>query len=100
MASLIVAVVASMAAGFIVWGADRRRSRYGIFLLPGLALAAGLLLWVVLQLAGAGSDPDLHWLVWALPPAAAAVAAVTGALIIGPAREARDTADLERVLRL
>ncbi|WAP52689.1 hypothetical protein OL239_05620 [Arthrobacter sp. ATA002] len=100
MASLLVAAAASAAAGFIVWGADRRRSRYGIFLLPGLALAAGLLLWIALQLAGAGSDPDLHWLVWALPPAAAAVTAVTGALVTGPAREARDTAELERLLRL
>jgi peptidoglycan/LPS O-acetylase OafA/YrhL len=100
MASLIVAVAASLAAGFIVWGADRRRSRYGIFLLPGLGLVAGLLLWVILQLAGAGSDPDLHWLVWALPPVGAAVTAVTTALVLGPARESRDTAELERVLRL
>ena len=100
MASLIVAVAASLAAGFIVWGADRRRSSYGIFLLSGVGAVTGLLLWVVLQLAGAGSDPDLHWLVWALPPVAAAVGTVTTALVLGPARQARDTAELERVLRL
>ena len=99
MLSLMVAALASLAVGFIVWGADRRRARYGIFLLPGLALAAGLLTWLVLQLAGAGSNPDAYWLVWALPPAVGAIGAVAAALILGPAREARDTAELERVLR-
>lgn len=100
MASLIVAAAACLAVGFVVWGADRRRSRYGIFLLPGLAVVAGLLLWVALQLAGTGSDPDLHWLVWALPPVAAAVCAGAAATILGRARERRDTAELEQVLRL
>ncbi|MCC9195927.1 hypothetical protein QNO08_13245 [Arthrobacter sp. zg-Y820] len=99
MTSLIVTALASLAVGFVVWGADRRRSRYGIFLLPGLALVAGMLSWILLQLAGAGSDPDLHWLVWVLPPVIGAVGAVGTALVLGPAREARDTAELERVLR-
>lgn len=98
MASLIVAALATVAAGFIVWGADRRRSRYGIFLLPGMALVAGLLPWILLQLAGAGSDPDLYWLVFVLPPAAGAVGAVVTALVLGPAREARNLAELKLIL--
>ncbi len=100
MISLIVAAAAALAAGFIVRSADRRRSRYGLFLLPGLSLAAAMILWVGLQLGGVGSDPDFHWLTWALPPVAGAGAAVVAALITGPRREAQDAAELERALRL
>ncbi|MBP3034880.1 hypothetical protein J2M53_01245 [Arthrobacter sp. zg-ZUI100] len=100
MITLVVSALASLAAGFIVWGIDKRRSRYGIFLLPGLAMAAGLLLWLVLQLIGTGSDPDLFWLTWAAPPLAGAVAAVAAALIVGPRRRDEDDAALEAILRL
>ncbi|MBO0908995.1 hypothetical protein [Arthrobacter sunyaminii] len=99
MISLIVAALAALAAGFIVRGADRRRTRYGLFLLPGLSLAAAMILWVGLQLGGVGSDPDLFWLAWVLPPVAGAAAAVIAAVVTGPGREARDAAELERVLR-
>lgn len=99
MISLIVAALAALAAGFIVRGTDRRRTAYGLFLLPGLSLAAAMVLWVGLQLGGVGSDPDLYWLTWALPPVAGAAAAVIAAVVIGPRREARDAAELEKVLR-
>lgn len=100
MISLGVAAAAALAAGFIVRSLDRRRSRYGLFLLPGLALAAAMILWAGLQLGGAGSDPDLFWLTWVLPPVAAVAAAVIAAVTTGPRREAEDAAKLERALRL
>ena len=100
MISLSVAALAALAAGFLVRSLDRRRHRYGVFLLPGVSMAVALVLWVCLQLAGIGSDPDLHWLAWALPPVAGAAAAVAAVLTLAPRREARDNADLNRVLRL
>ena len=98
--SLSVTALASLAAGFIIWGADRRRHRYGVFLLPGLSLAVAMVLWVFLGLAGTGSDPALYRLPWILPPLAGTAGAGITALVLGPRREARDTADLERALRL
>lgn len=100
MISLMVVALAALSAGFLIRAVDRRRSRYGLFLLPGVCVAAAMVLWVFLQLGGIGSDPDLHWLAWALPPCAGAVAAVITALAVAPRRESQDTAELERVLRL
>ncbi|MET4061472.1 lipopolysaccharide export LptBFGC system permease protein LptF [Arthrobacter sp. UYP6] len=100
MISLIVTALAALAAGFILRGADQRRSRYGVLLLPGLSLAVAMVLWVALQLAGIGSDPDLYWLIWVLPPVAGGVSALITALALAPRREAKDTAALERALRL
>ena len=100
MVSLVISSLAAVAAGFLIRGADRRRSRYGLLLIPGLSLAVAMVLWVGLQLAGTGSDPDLHWLAWALPPLAGAAGGVLTACLVGPRREAADNAELERVLRL
>lgn len=100
MISLTVSALTALAVGFIAWAADKRRARYGIFLLPGLSLAAGLLLWLLLQMTGFGSDPELFWLVWVLPPVAGAVCAAVTARQVGRRREAGDTAELEHALRL
>jgi len=97
--SLIIAALAALAAGFVVRAADRRRTAYGIFLLPGLSLAAAMVAWVVLQLGGTGSDPDLYWLARVLPPVAGTAAAVIAAVVTGPRRDARDAAELDKVLR-
>ena len=100
MISLIVTALTALAAGFILRGADRRRSRYGAFLLPGISLAVAMVLWVGLQLSGIGSDPDLYWLIWVMPPVAGGVSALVTARALAPRREAQDTAALEGALRL
>lgn len=93
-------VPAALAAGFAVWGADRRRSRYGVLLAPGVSLAACCLCWVGLRIAGLGSHPELNWLTWAVSIAVGALAAVAAAAVAGPRRARRDAADLDRALRL
>ena len=96
----MLAAAGTTAAGFIVWGADPRRARYGILLLPGISLAAGLLAWIILQFSGASASQDYAWLTWAVPVAIGPLAAVAAALMIVPPRSARDNAELERILKL
>ncbi|WP_312181607.1 hypothetical protein [Arthrobacter sp.] len=100
MLELMIAAAATTAAGFIIWGADRRRKRYGILLLPGISLAAGLLAWIILQFSGAGASIDYSWLTWSVPVIAGPAAAVAAALILVPRRTARDNAELDRILKL
>ena len=100
MGELMLAAAATAAAGFIVWGADPRRRAYGILLLPGISLAAGLFAWIVLQFTPVVTSPSFHWLSWALPVLAGPAAAVTAALAAGARRTARDKAELERILKL
>ena len=97
---LMVIVPAALAAGFAVWGLDRRRSRYGVLFAPGIALAACALAWILLRMAGLGSHPEAYWLVWAVPVAAALAAAAISVVLTAPRRARRDAADLERALRL
>ncbi|MFZ3453952.1 hypothetical protein [Arthrobacter sp. 7Tela_A1] len=100
MLELMLAAVATASAGFIVWGADPRRRRYGILLLPGISLAAGLTAWILLQFSGIPVTPGLTWLTWAVPVMAGPAAAVTAALLLVPRRTARDNAEEQRILRL
>ncbi|MBD7995316.1 hypothetical protein H9639_08415 [Arthrobacter sp. Sa2CUA1] len=100
MLELLLAAAGTAAAGFIVWGADRRRRRYGILLLPGISLAAGLLAWIILQFSGVSTSLEYAWLTWALPVILGPAAAVAAALLIVPPRSARDNAELERILKL
>ncbi|MBD8044136.1 hypothetical protein H9638_09985 [Arthrobacter sp. Sa2BUA2] len=88
------------AAGFIVWGADPRRQRYGVLLLPGISLAAGLLAWIVLQFSGTSASLDYAWLTWAVPVAVGPAAAIAAALVVVPPRSARDNTELNRILKL
>ena len=100
MAEVLLAAAATAAAGFLVWGADPRRSTYGILLLPGISLAAGLTAWILLQFSGIPVTPGLTWLTWAVPVMAGPAAAVTAALLLVPRRTARDNAEEQRILRL
>lgn len=100
MLELMLTAAGTAAAGFIVWGADRRRQRYGVLLLPGVSLAAGLLAWMILQFSGASASQDYAWLTWAIPVAMGPAAAVAAALMVVPPRSARDNAELDRILKL
>ncbi|WP_066295700.1 hypothetical protein [Arthrobacter luteolus] len=100
MLELMLAAAGTVSAGFIIWGADRRRQRYGILLLPGISLAAGLLAWIILQFSGTGASSEFAWLTWAVPVAVGPAAAVAAALTVVPPRSARDNAELERILKL
>ncbi|MER2135732.1 MAG: hypothetical protein ABS910_13740 [Arthrobacter sp.] len=100
MAEVLLAAAATAAAGFIVWGADPRRSTYGILLLPGVSLAAGLGIWIILQFTPAVTSATFSWLTWALPVAAGPAAAVSTALLTVSRRLSRDNAERERILKL
>ena len=96
MTAVLLAAAATAAAGFLVWGADPRRSSYGALLLPGISLAAGLVTWIILQLTPAVTSSAYAWLTWALPVAAGPAAA----LLTVSRRQARDNAERERILKL
>ena len=100
MPELMIAAAATAAAGFIIWGADRRRQRYGILLLPGISLAAGLAVWILLQFSGVEASAGYSWLTWFVPLLAGPAASLAAALIVVPRRTARDNAELERILKL
>ena len=89
------------AAGFIVWGADPRRSTYGILLLPGISLAAGLGAWIILQFTPAGNQRRVFLAhLGGLPVLAGPAAAVAAALLTVSRRLPRDNAERERILKL
>ena len=100
MGEVLLAAAATAAAGFIVWGADPRRSTYGILLLPGISLAAGLGAWIILQFTPAVTSPAFSWLTWALPVLIGPAAAVAAALLTVSRRLPRDNAERERILKL
>ena len=97
---MLLAAAATAAAGFIVWGADPRRSTYGILLLPGISLAAGLGVWIILQFTPAVTSAAFSWLTWARPVIAGPAAAVAAALLTVSRRLPRDNAERERILKL
>ena len=47
MLSLVIVVLVTVAAGFIVWANDRRHAKYGMFLPAGVATAVGMLAWII-----------------------------------------------------
>ncbi len=100
MVEVLLAAAATAAAGFIVWGADPRRSTYGVLLLPGISLAAGLAAWIILQFTPAVTSASLSWLTWAVPVAAGPAAAVAAALLTVSRRLPRDNAERGRILKL
>lgn len=99
MLSLILVTLAAAAAGFVVWGIDRQRGRYGVLLLPGVAVCAALLTWLALQAAGAASF-ESAWIGWAVPVSVGILAPAVAAVPIGRHRAAADAAETERILRL
>lgn len=100
MGEVLLAAAALAAAGFIVRGADPRRSTYGVLLLPGISLAAGLSIWIILQFTPVVTSAGFSWLSWAVPVLAGPAAAVAAALATVSRRLPRDNAERERILKL
>ncbi len=100
MLSLVIVALVTIAAGFIVWANDKRHSKYGIALPAGVALAVGMLSWIIFILLGFGYQPGLTWIPWVLPMVLGTGAAIAVVLYLGRIRTARDTAKLTAALRL
>ena len=54
MVPLVLLLLVAVAVGFTAWAVDSRRHAYGVLLLPGIAVAAAVLLWFILMAAGPG----------------------------------------------
>jgi hypothetical protein len=100
MLSLIVVVLVTVAAGFIVWANDRRHAKYGISVPAGAATAVGMLSWIIFSAAGFGYQPGLTWIPWVLPMVLGAAAAVGAAAYLGRTRARHDTAQLTAALKI
>jgi len=100
MLSLVVVILATVAAGFLVWANDKRHTRYGIALPPCVAAAIGALSWTAFIMAGLGYRPGLSWIPWVLPIVLGAMAAVAVVVFFGRRRYASDTAKLTAALKL
>ncbi|WP_258802729.1 hypothetical protein [Pseudarthrobacter sp. NS4] len=99
MLSLTIVVLATAAAGFIVWANDKRHTKYGAGLPAGVAVAVGALTWIILMAAGFGYLPGLTWLPWVLPIVVGAAAAVAVVLYLGRSRARQDARRLTAILR-
>jgi hypothetical protein len=99
MLSLTIVVLATAAAGFIVWANDKRHAKYGAGLPAGVAVAVGALTWVILVAAGFGYRPGTTWLPWVLPIVLGSAAAVALVLYLGRTRARQDTLRLTAILR-
>lgn len=99
MLSLTIVVLATAAAGFIVWANDKRHAKYGAGLPAGVAVGVGALSWIILMAAGFGYLPGTTWLPWVLPMVLGAVAAVGAVIFLGRTRARNDTARLTAILR-
>lgn len=100
MLSLVIVALVTIAAGFIVWANDKRHGKYGIALPPGVALATGMLSWIIVIAAGLGYQPGLTWIPWVLPVVLGTAAAIAVVLYLGRLRTAQDTARMTSALRL
>ena len=99
MLSLVIVVLVTVAAGFIVWANDRRHAKYGMFLPAGVATVVGMLAWIICMAAGLGYQPGLTWIPWILPMVAGSGAAVAVAGYLGRLRTKRDTQRLTAALK-
>jgi peptidoglycan/LPS O-acetylase OafA/YrhL len=99
MLSLTIVVLATLAAGFIVWANDKRHARYGAGLPAGIAVSVAALAWIILMTAGFGYLPGLTWLPWVLPIALGTAAAIAAVVYLGRTRTRHDTERLNAVLR-
>lgn len=97
---LILVTLAAAAAGCSVWAADKRRRRYGAWLLPCTAVVSALLAWLLLGFTDIKANDGLVWLLWAVPIAVSVVVSLAVSAVLGRRREAQDTAKLESVLRM
>lgn len=100
MLSLVIVVLVTVAAGFIVWANDKRHAKYGMILPAGVATAVGMLAWVICIWAGLGYQPGLTWIPWILPMAAGTAAAAAVAVFLGRVRSKQDTQRLTAALKM
>ncbi len=100
MLSLIVVAMVAVAAGFVVWGTDKRHAKYGIAVPAGIALGVAMLSWIIFMAAGFGYQPGLTWMPWILPMLLGAAAATGAVLYLGRSRTRQDTARMTAILRL
>ncbi|MGG5171138.1 hypothetical protein ACQR35_03015 [Pseudarthrobacter sp. J1738] len=94
MLSLIIAVLAVIAAGAIVWGTDKHHTSYGAALPAGLGVAVACVCWMVVIALGFGYQPGLTWIPWVLPIVLGTAAAVA---VVVPLRKQREASDRERL---
>ncbi|UZX03962.1 hypothetical protein F8G81_16165 [Arthrobacter sp. CDRTa11] len=100
MLSLTIVVLATTAAGFIVWANDKRHAKYGMGLPAGVAVTVGALSWIIFMTAGFGYQPGLTWIPWVMPVALGTAAAVAVAVYLGRTRARHDTMRLTAALKL
>ncbi|MEO5314148.1 hypothetical protein PV772_08510 [Pseudarthrobacter sp. CC12] len=99
MLSLTIVVLATVAAGFVVWANDKRHSKYGAALPAGVAVGVAALAWIILMTAGFGYLPGTTWLPWVLPMVLGVAAAIATVVYLGRTRARRDTERLTVILR-
>lgn len=99
MVALLSILLVNACVGFAIRGVDKRRSHYGILLPSGIAVATGLLLWVVLVAFGLSYTPGIYWLSWVLPMVAGAAVAIGSVIVLGRRRAAADTARFTKTLQ-
>jgi hypothetical protein len=99
MLSLTIVVLATVAAGFIVWANDKRHAKYGAALPAGVAVGVAALAWIILMAAGFGYLPGLTWLPWVLPVVLGIAAAIIAVVFLGRTRARHDTERLTAILR-
>ena len=99
MLSLTIVVLATAAAGFIVWANDKRHTKYGAGLPAGVAVGVGALAWIILLAAGFGYLPGMTWLPWVLPIVLGSAAAVAAVVFLGRTRARQDSQRLTAILR-
>jgi len=100
MLSLIMVVLVTVAAGFIVWANDRRHAKYGISVPAGVATAVGMLSWIIFMAAGLGYQPGLTWIPWILPMVLGTAASIAAVVYLGKTRTRQDTERLTTILKL
>ena len=100
MLSLVIVLLVTVAAGFIVWANDKRHTKYGILLPAGVAAVVGMLAWIVCMAAGLGYQPGLTWIPWIVPMVAGTAAAAAVAIYLGRVRAKHDTQRLTAALKI
>ncbi|MCA4132345.1 hypothetical protein [Arthrobacter sp. M4] len=100
MLSLVVAVLATIALGMLVWANDKRHTTYGVALPACLGSAVTAISWTILILAGLGYRPGLSWIPWILPIVLGSAAAFGAAMLLGRRRHKSDVAKLTAALKL
>lgn len=99
MVALLSILLVNACVGFAIRGVDKRRSRYGILLPSGVAVATGLLLWIVLVAFGLSYTPGIYWLSWVLPMVTGTATAIAAVIVLGRRRAAADTEQFTETLQ-